>query len=243
MNAWKAKRFWKGTSVVELPTGFSVKLDERDVKTPAKADLILPTYAMAKAIAREWDAQQEEIDPHSMPVTRAANAAIDKVSQQQKEVTDIVAAYADADLLCYRAVGPISLIERQNQAWDPLLDWAEDTFGVRLQLVEGVMHAAQNQEELKKLTADVHKMDAFALTAFHELVSLSGSFVIGLATIYKRNPPQELWQIARVDEIWQNEQWGEDEEAQEAARYKESEFVQATQFYDYSTSDPLKRPN
>ncbi|MEL6375780.1 MAG: ATP12 family protein [Pseudomonadota bacterium] len=237
MSAWKSKRFWESTSVIERDGGYSVLLDKREVKTPAKAALVVPSFAMANAISKEWDDQEEEIKPQMMPVTRAANAAIDKVSIQHSEVADIVSAYADADLLCYRADGPSSLAQRQSEAWDPLLDWAAERFHARLTPVVGVMHTAQDSQALSILTKRAHQMDAFALTAFHDLVSLSGSFIIGLAAIENHLSPESLWQISRVDETWQQEQWGEDEDALETARYKESEFLQAKQFYDYLKTD------
>lgn len=232
MSEWKAKRFWKTAEVDARDDGFAVRLDGRPVKTPAKAPLVVPTEDMARAIAVEWDAQEDVINPHSMPVTRAANAAIDKVRHQHAEVAQMIADYGDADLLCYRAASPVELIQRQAQAWDPPLDWAADTFGVRLHTVTGVMHAPQDQANLAVLAGHVHKMDAFVLTAFHDLVSLSGSLIIGFATLSGYRTPEELWQISRVDELWQQELWGVDEEAAEHAARKESDFLAAKRFHD-----------
>ncbi|SLN71088.1 ATP12 chaperone protein [Roseovarius albus] len=232
MSAWKAKRFWEKAEAVETEGGFSVELDGRSVKTPAKAALIVPSRALADAIAVEWDAQQGEINPNIMPVTRAANAAIDKVTHQHAEVADLIAAYGDADLTCYRADNPVELVERQALAWDPLLDWTNDTFGVRLLPVSGVMHAPQNPQSLKLLSDHVHAMDAFTLTAFHDLVGLSGSLVIGLAALKDHRRVEDLWQLSRIDETWQAEQWGVDEEAQEQAALKESAFVAAKNFHN-----------
>lgn len=234
MSEWKAKRFWKTAEVDARDDGFAVRLDGRPVKTPAKAPLVVPTEDMARAIAAEWDAQEDVINPHSMPVTRAANAAIDKVRHQHSEVAQMLADYGDADLLCYRAASPVELIRRQSEAWDPLLDWAEATFGVRLRTVTGVMHAPQDEAALAALTGPVHKMDAFTLTAFHDLVSLSGSLVIGFAALIGHRPPEALWQLSRVDEQWQAELWGVDEEAAEQAALKESDFLAAKRFHDLS---------
>jgi chaperone required for assembly of F1-ATPase len=234
MSEWKAKRFWTSADIAPEDDGFSVRLDGRPVKTPAKAPLVVPTSDMARAIAAEWDAQVDVIDPHSMPVTRSANAAIDKVRHQHAEVAQMLADYGDADLLCYRAASPVELIHRQSEAWDPLLDWAEATFGARLRTVTGVMHAPQDQTALAALTGPVHKMDAFTLTAFHDLVSLSGSLVIGFAALTGHRPPDELWQLSRLDEQWQAELWGVDEEAAEQAARKESDFLAAKRFHDLS---------
>lgn len=232
MSEWKAKRFWKEAQVVEAEGGFAVELDGRPVRTPLKSAMTLPSRAMAEAVAAEWDAQEGEIRPVSMPVTRAANAAIDKVTRQHREVAEMLAAYGDSDLLCYRADSPQELVERQAEAWDPLLDWADATFGARLIPVEGVMHAPQNPRALERLAAPVHAMDAFRLTAFHDLVGISGSLVIGLAAIHEVKDIGTLWRLSRIDETWQEEQWGIDEDARAQAAMKESDFYAAKRFHD-----------
>ncbi len=232
MSEWKTKRFWTAAAVVEVGNGYGVELDGRPVKTPAKASLVVPTRALAAEIAAEWDAQEGEIRPDGMPVTRAANAAIDKVTPQHAEVADMLAAYGDADLLCYRAEEPAELVMRQAAAWDPLLDWAAEALGARLEPVTGVMHAPQDAKALRMLARQVHAMDAFALTAFHDLVSLSGSLVIGFAAVHKLHDIGVLWRLSRVDEDWQEEAWGTDEEATARAARKESDFAAAKRFHD-----------
>lgn len=232
MSEWKAKRFWTKAHVTETDDGFGILLDTRPVKTPAKATLAVPTQAMAAAISAEWDAQEEEIRPLTMPVTRAANAAIDKVTPQHAEVAEIIAAYGDADLLCYRAEGPEGLIARQQETWDPLLDWAEAHLGARLHPVTGVMHRPQDPQALAALSERVHAMDPFTLTAFHDLVSLSGSLVIGFAALEGYGRPETLWSVSRLDEIWQAEFWGVDEEAKELADLKQRQFLDAMRFRD-----------
>lgn len=132
MSEWKQKRFWKTVGVEPEGAGFAVALDGRRVKTPAKAPLVVPTQAMAGAIAAEWDAQVEVVDPLSMPNTRSANAAIDKVTIQFAEVADMLAEYGDSDLLCYRAETPEELVARQSENWDAALDWAAEALGARL---------------------------------------------------------------------------------------------------------------
>lgn len=230
MSEWKAKRFWKEACVVEADQGHTVELDGRSVKTPAKRKLVVPTHAMAQAIAEEWDAQEGEIDPGQMPVTRSANAAIDKVALQHAEVAQMLADYADSDLLCYRAESPAELIMRQAEAWDPLLEWADDQFGARLIPVSGVMYQPQSPKALEVLARQPHGMDNFTLTAFHDLVGLSGSFVIGLAAMHDMREAKALWRLSRVDEQWQEDLWGRDEEASAVAARKESEFLHAKRF-------------
>ncbi len=234
MSDWAAKRFWKEAAVVSNDAGFSVELDSRPVRTPAKSPLSVPTEAMASAIAAEWQAQGEKINPETMPFTRSANAAIDKVSVQHAEVATLLAAYGDSDLLCYRASHPQELVERQNRAWDPLVDWSATRLKAPLQVYVGVMHASQPEASIARLTEQVHALDAFQLTAFHDLVSLSGSLIIGFAAIQDYAAPQDLWDISRIDENWQIDQWGEDEEATQQANIKREAFLHADRFFRVS---------
>lgn len=230
MSEWKAKRFWKEAAVVEDEGGYGIRLDGRPVRTPAKAAMIVPTRPLAEAVAAEWDAQEDLIQPGTMPVTRSANAAIDKVRHQYAEVADMLAGYADTDLLCYRADSPDSLVRRQAEAWDPLLDWAEARYGARLVPVAGVMHRPQEAGALAQFSAQVHAMDNFILTAFHDLVGLSGSLVIGLAALEEARPAEDLWELSRLDERWQEDQWGIDEEARAVEAVKRAEFLHAKRF-------------
>ncbi|MCX7566843.1 ATPase [Sulfitobacter sp. F26169L] len=232
MSEWKAKRFWKAASVVEKDSGFAVELDGRAVKTPAKQALQVPTHAMAAAIAAEWDAQEEIINPHTMPVTKTANAALDKVTIQHGEVADMLAAYGDSDLLCYRADTPEELVARQAMLWDPMLDWAADALDVQLQTRIGVIHAPQDPDVLAALSRRTHALDAFELAAFHDLVSLSGSLVLGFAATLDARPAEELWTLSRLDEIWQEEQWGKDDDATALAEIKGAAFLHAKRMFD-----------
>lgn len=232
MSEWKQKRFWKAAATEAMDTGWTVTLDGRSVKTPAKAPLILPTSRMAAAVAAEWDAQDDVVNPLSMPFTRSANAAIDKVAVQHTEVADMLAAYGDADLLCYRAEAPQPLVERQAAIWDPYLDWAADILGARLMPREGLMHESQDPAALAALSQRVHDMSNFELAAFHDLVSMSGSLILGFATAHDLRPVLTIWAASRLDETWQQEQWGEDEEAQEVAKIKEASFLHAKAFFD-----------
>lgn len=236
MSEWKLKRFWTEAAPAEPDEdgGIAVLLDGRPVNTPAKARLQVPTRAMAEAIAAEWNAQEGNIDPTAMQMTRAANAAIDKVAHQRAEVADMLAAYGDSDLLCYRADAPEELVRRQAEAWDPPLQWAEATLNARLDVHIGVIHAPQPAEALRRLAREVHAMSAFQLAGFHDLVSLSGSLVLGLAAARGWREAGEIWQLSRLDEIWQEEQWGHDEEAAEAADIKRRAFLDAKRFFDLS---------
>jgi chaperone required for assembly of F1-ATPase len=232
MSAWKAKRFWKETKAAEVEGGFSVLLDGRSVKTPAKTPLVVPTMTMAQAIAAEWEAQEEEVQPLTMPVMRGANAALDKVTLQFDEVAAMLAEYGATDLLCYRAESPKELIERQAQAWDPILDWAATELGARLTSAQGVMFVSQDAVALEKLHELVRQMTPFELAAFHDLVGISGSLILGFAAIHNHLPIEQIWDLSRLDENWQIEQWGVDDEAAEQAAAKREEFLRAKRFYE-----------
>ncbi len=234
MSDWKPKRFWTESSIVDAKGGYTVELDGRGVKTPAKAGLIVPTRAMAQEIAAEWDAQEKEVDPTTMPFTRSANAAIDKVQHQHAEVADMLADYGDSDLLCYRAAHPQELQQRQAAQWDPALDWAAGALSARLLPVAGVLHRPQDASALAALRERVHDFNDFQLAAFHDLVSLSGSLILGFAAATDWRGAEEIWEISRLDEIWQIEQWGHDDEADAAAEVKKAAFLHAKRFFDVS---------
>lgn len=231
MSGWARKRFWKEVSIDAVDGGFAVRLDGRGVRTPAKAALILPTRALADLVAAEWATQGETIQPETMPATRAANAAIDKVRGQFHEVAALLSAYGGTDLLCYRAEEPAELVARQAQAWDPLLDWAARRFDVRWQVTAGVMPAPQPAETVARLADHVATFSAFHLTAFHDLVSLSGSLVIGLAATERVETPEDLWLTSRIDEDWQASQWGLDDEAAEMAAARRDGFLSAARLF------------
>lgn len=232
MSGWARKRFWKTAEVAPAEGGFAVHLDGRAIQTPAKVPLVVPTRALADRIATEWNGQGEQIRPETMPATRAANAAIDKVRGQIAEVATLVAAYGETDLLCYRAEAPVELRARQDAAWDPLLDWSAKRFGVRWVVLTGVMPQPQPPETLAALREQVARFSAFELTAFHDLVAMSGSLVIGHAVTEGHDAPENLWQVSRIDEDWQIEQWGEDDEARALATLRRQSFLDAAAFFD-----------
>ncbi|MCC5970810.1 MAG: ATPase [Pararhodobacter sp.] len=231
MSGWARKRFWKAAEVCEVENGFTVHLDGRNIKTPGKVPLVVPTAALAGLIADEWQAQGEKVAPETMPATRAANAAIDKVRGQFSEVAALVAAYGETDLLCYRAKSPAGLRARQDAAWDPLLDWSAAQFGLRWVVIEGVMPQPQPPETLEVLNAHVARFTEFELTAFHDLVAMSGSLVIGLAVTEAHAAPETLWPMSRIDEDWQREIWGEDDEARALAALRRQSFLNAARFF------------
>ncbi len=230
MSEWSAKRFWTNASVSETEQGYTVLLDGRVIKTPAKATLVVPTHDLAAAIAQEWRDQGEKIDPTTMPMTRSANSAIDKVKVQRAEVAALIADYGGSDLLCYRAARPDRLVERQIATWDPLLEWSQITLGAPLLCAEGVMHIEQPAASVATLRAAVIDQGPFSLTALYDLVALSGSLVIGLAAQRGAFEIAALWQASILDESFQIEEWGADEEALNMQQTKARAFENAAKF-------------
>lgn len=232
MSDWAPKRFWKEAQAVAVDGGFAVHLDGRAVKTPAKVALVVPTQRFACRIAAEWDAQEGAVNPASMPLTRLANAAIDKVAVQFDEVASMLAEYGASDLICYRAAAPEELVARQAQAWDPLIAWSAEKLNAPLIPVQGVMFQSQPATSLDKLAAQVRSMTPFELSAFHDLVSMSGSLILAFAVVKSHLSATEAWALSRVDECWQQEQWGVDEEAEELAEHKRRQFELASEIFD-----------
>lgn len=228
-SGWSMKRFWAAAGVAERPDGWAVVLDGRPVKTPAKAPLVLPTQALARAVADEWDAQTGEVRPALMPLTRTANSAIDKVAPMAAAVVEEIARYGGSDLLCYRATGPAGLIARQAAAWDPWLDWSAAR-GAALQVTSGIVHVAQPPASLSVLAADVARRSHFELAALYDLVAITGSLVLGLAVAEGELDASDAFNLARLDEDWQAEQWGVDDEAAESAALKRQAMRDAGRF-------------
>ena len=231
MSEWKPKRFWQDVSISKISDGYLVLLDGKPVKTPAKAPLVLPTLKLAEAVTAEWLSQNEEIDPSLMPFTSAANAALDKIENQLEEVQGLIAAYAETDLLCYRAIAPRELVQRQEEAWDPLLNWSEVSLGAPLNVTNGVIYVDQPKKSVQNLLNHVSRYSSFELAALYDLVGLSGSLIASLAVIQHHESPESVWEICQVDEIWQKEQWGQDELDAKTTLSKRMKFLQAFEFF------------
>jgi chaperone required for assembly of F1-ATPase len=207
------KRFYKEVATKDEGGGTALLLDGKPVRTPGKAPLALPSRALAEAVAEEWRAHGERIDPSTMPLTRLANSAIDGVAGREQAVIDDILAFAGSDLLCYRAEGPRGLTEAQSQHWDPVLAWAREALGAPLVLSQGVTHVAQPEVSLRRLKEDLAERDAFRLATLHVMTALTGSALLALGVALGRLTPEAAWQAAHVDEDFQISQWGEDAEA------------------------------
>jgi chaperone required for assembly of F1-ATPase len=224
------KRFYEKASAAAQAGGVAILLDDRPVKTPARATLAVPTEELAEAIVAEWNAQGEEIDPRTMALTGLANAAIDRVAPDPETFALGLARYGENDLLCYRAEGPAPLVRRQAEAWEPLLDWARLRYGVALETTSGILHRPQPAETVARLADEVAARDPFRLAALSPLVTISGSLILALALAEGEIGLERAWAAATLDEAWQAEQWGEDGLAKAALDARRAEFEAAYLF-------------
>jgi chaperone required for assembly of F1-ATPase len=226
------KRCYKDVTVAPAEDGFAILLDGKPVRTPRKPPLRVPTRALADAIAAEWAAQKERVDPASMPLSKLAITAIDGVASHMADVAAKIVKFAGSDLLCYRAEAPEALRVLQAAAWDPILRWAEDELGVHLATAKGVMPVTQGQESLARVAAAVAPFDAMALTSLHVLTTLTGSAILALAHASGRISAEAAWAAAHVDEDWQVSQWGVDVEAAERRARRWAEMQAASRFLE-----------
>jgi chaperone required for assembly of F1-ATPase len=226
------KRFWKDVSVSEKGGVFAILLDGRPVKTPARASLAVPTEALAEAIADEWRSVAETIDPRAMPLTGLANAAIDRVGPDKTGFATGLSRYAEADLTCYRAAGPAALVAVQEVAWDALLAWARRRYDIDFAVTQGVIHVGQPAGTVERLSHAVEALDAFHLAGLSPLVTIGGSLVAALALVEQAITADQAWDAVSIDERWQIEQWGADEEAERAIENRRRDFLAAARFAD-----------
>jgi chaperone required for assembly of F1-ATPase len=220
------RRFYDKAAVEDGPQGSAILLDGKPVRTPARRLLSAPAPALAKALAAEWNAQQDAVDPAAMPLTRLANSIIDGVAQTPQPVADEIAQYLGSDLLFYRAEGPQALVERQARQWDPIVAWARDVLGARFVLAAGVMFIEQPEEALAAAKATIPS-DAWRLGAVSSITTLTGSGLLALAMLRGRLSVEEAWAAAHVDEDWNMEFWGRDERALERRAFRFGEMLAA----------------
>jgi len=222
----RRRRFYQSAQVGEGAGSFPILLDERAVKTPARRALEAPSRALAQALAAEWNAQVEFVDPGRMPLTRLANSIIDGVVDAPAGVAAEVAKYLACDLIFYRADRPEGLVARQMQHWDPLIAWARDTLGAPFVLAQGINFVAQGEAALAAARAAIPQ-DPWRLGAVSAITTLTGSALIALAVAAGRLSAEEAWTVAHVDEDWNMELWGRDELALERRRFRYAEMEAA----------------
>jgi chaperone required for assembly of F1-ATPase len=226
------KRFWKDVAVEAEDGGWKVELDGRPLRTPARAALVVPTQALADAIAGEWRSVESDVDPRAMPLTGFANAAIDRVAPERQAFASGIARYAEADLACYRSDWPPELVERQRNAWDPLLAWARRRYDVDFVSTSGLIHVPQPQATIERLSHAVATLDSFRLAGLSTLTTIGGSLIAGLAVLDHAITAEQAWLAVSVDERWQLEQWGADAEAEAALENRRRDFLAAAAFLD-----------
>jgi chaperone required for assembly of F1-ATPase len=207
------KRVYREVTTQPVEGGWGIALDGRPMRTPARRELVVPSAALAEAIAAEWDAQQDEIRPATMPLTRLAATAIDRTGAQRDLVVAETANYAGTDLVCYRADHPPALAARQQAEWQPLLDWAMLRYDAGLAVTNGVLPQPQSPAALKAFAAAVAAQDDFRLTALHAMTGACGSLVVALALMEGRLDAPAAFVVSQLDETFQIEAWGEDAEA------------------------------
>lgn len=226
------KRFWKSVDVVESDSGWGVGLDGKPLRTPARAELAVPTSALAEAIAEEWRSVADEVDPRAMPLTGLANAAIDRVAPDKRAFARNLGHYAESDLACYRSEWPPELVDRQTASWDPLLAWARRRFDVDFSTTTGLMHVPQPAATAEHLAHAVAALGAFQLAGLSPLVTVGGSLVAALAVFEKAISAEEAWLAVSVDDRWQLEQWGSDADAELAIEKRRRDFLAGAKFLE-----------
>jgi chaperone required for assembly of F1-ATPase len=221
------KKFFKNAEAGAVEGGFTVLLDGRAIRTPAKTAFVVPTEALAAAIAEEWAGQGEELDPATMPLTGLCYAAIDRVRLHRGHIEGETAGYAATDLLCHRATTPAELVQRQTDQWQPLLDWAADKLSMRLNVVEGILGEDQPPEALVRAAELVGACDDFTLAGLDRLTHITGSLVLGLAVVHNRLDGKDAYDIGHMEERYQAEMWGTDTEAEERHEHRLVEMLAA----------------
>jgi chaperone required for assembly of F1-ATPase len=231
----QVKRFWTEVALAEEAGGWSILLDARPLKTPARATLAVPALPLAQAIAEEWRACGDQIDPRAMPLTGLANAAVDHVAPKPEVFVNDLARYAEGDLLCYRADHPAKLVAAQAAAWDPLLDWARKRFAAEFVVATGIVHVPQPPATIAALTAALAPATPFQLAALSPIVTIGGSLVTALALFEQAIDPDAAWDALTVDDRWQLDQWGADDEAVAALANRRADFAAAARFLTLSS--------
>lgn len=224
------KRFYKRVSIAHNEGRFSIQLDDRSARTAMRNTLSAPTQVLAKAIADEWEAQHERVVLASMPLTRLLSAAVDGRETSADEWRSAVVEYLKSDLVCYRAEGPDSLVTRQAKTWDPYIDWLQKEFGAALIVTNGVVFTAQPDDAINAIENALRNKSAETLLALKTATSITGSAVMALALWKRGFEPEDIFEASRVDECFQEEKWGVDEEAKAREKQLRSEFLDVSCF-------------
>jgi chaperone required for assembly of F1-ATPase len=226
------KRFWKDVEVVGSDAGWGVRLDRKTLRTPARAELAVPTPGLAEVIADEWRSAADQVDPGALRMTGLANAAIDRIAPERSAFAAGLARYAEADLACYRSEWPPELVERQAASWDPLLAWARRRFDVDFSTTTSLMHVPQPVATIERLAQAVAALNAYQLAGLSPLVTVGGSLVAALAVFEGVVSPEDGWLAVSVDDRWQLEQWGSDPDAELAFANHHADLLAGARFLE-----------
>jgi chaperone required for assembly of F1-ATPase len=228
----KPKRFYAAVAVAPMNGAFGVTLDARTLRGPKGAEVLLPSRALAEMVAEEWASQGETLQLAAMHITRLANTALESVPQAREATAQSVADYAASDLLCYHATEPAGLVERQERLWGPILDRAEAELGVSFNRAAGIVHQAQPPQTLARVKALALDLDDFDLTGLAFGASLFGSAVLAIGVQRGWLSGEAAFDLSRLDEAWQEEKWGVDEEAAERTARLRGEAIMLQRWFE-----------
>jgi chaperone required for assembly of F1-ATPase len=224
------KRFYEQVNIAPQESGFAIQLDGRPVKTPMKCRLVLPTEHLAQAVQQEWEAQSEKIDPHSMPLTRLANAALDRIEDERAAVIEQILRFCGTDLICYRADAPDSLVEAQAQAWDPILHWLKRDLDIHLPTAVGITPITLDSDVEAKFLKHLEGLGVFTLSGLGAIVSAAGSLCVGLGVLHGHINGEQAYLAASVDDRYQLDRWGADDDAEAQLKGREQDIKAAAVF-------------
>ena len=230
MSQWKKYRKWKNVSVQKSMIGFKIFLDKEELLTPKSNAFLMTSEKLATQVAKEWESQEKFLRPSTMRLTTFVNSAIDKVKEDYSLIVEDLLSYGETDLLCYKAESPKDLVELQNLHWDPILKWSAKDLGIRLRCFSGIKYQSQALKEIEKIRKILEKFDHFTLTAFSELVTISGSMLLALALYFNEVDVERAWHKSVLDEVWQASKWGYDEESTRVRKNKLDDFKFAFEF-------------
>lgn len=236
-----ARRFWKSAAIEPVDGGYGVTLDGRALRTPAGSTLLAPTQRLGEAVQREWDSQGETIDAASMPMFQFTVTAIDRVTPQRDAVIDEISHYGGSDLLCYREDQDTRLKAHQDATWQPYLDWIADSRGISLEVASGIMPRPQPEAALSRARRLVAEFDDYHLAGLHSLVTVSGSLVLGMAMADGHASPEEAGRAAFLDELWQQDKWGYDQEADRRIQSLQAALEEARRYLGLLSNQPEER--
>jgi chaperone required for assembly of F1-ATPase len=226
------RRFWKTAHAAAEAEGWQVLLDGRQLRTPSRVLLVVPSKPLAEAVAGEWSAAGDTVEPRAMPLTAIANAAIDRVAPDRAAFAAELGKYAQADLACYRAEGPATLVARQQESWDALLAWARRRYDVDFEITSGIVPVAQPPATVERLAHAVAELDSFRMAGLAPLVTIGGSLIAALAVLEGALTAEPAWEAVSIDERWQLEKWGADAEAEAAVANRRRDFLAAAFFLE-----------